>query len=216
MWAMCTSNSWYRSWHTCVIATVEPEVHRSCVSVLCIVFSKAAPSKDGFHGTHGTPSGSATGECNLRKSNFGNLYLLWVQLWCHFQQSDSHFSALKCSIFITSPIQSRAPSIFSMSKVSYSRIIIVINGSLRQKLNLNWAGNLIDSMLQVPNRISYRRHLLTTYHKLAVAEVYLVIIHPINVYMATSWIFWPPLVASDLLWPHSVILLLISSSEHLD
>ena len=50
----------------CVIATVEAEVCSSSVSIvyvvrLCIVFSKAALPKRGFHGTHGTPSGSAAG-----------------------------------------------------------------------------------------------------------------------------------------------------------
>ena len=62
---MRTSNSWYRSWHTCIIATVEAEVHSSSVSVvyaerLRIVFSKAASAKEGLHGTQGTPSVSAT------------------------------------------------------------------------------------------------------------------------------------------------------------
>ena len=52
----------------CVIATVEAEVHNSSVSIvyvvhLHIVFSKAVLQKRGFHGTHGTPSGSATEMC---------------------------------------------------------------------------------------------------------------------------------------------------------
>ena len=49
---MRTSNSWYRSWHTCVIATVEAEVCSSSMNIvyverLRIVFSKAPLQKRG-------------------------------------------------------------------------------------------------------------------------------------------------------------------------
>ena len=47
----------------CVIATVEAKVHSSSVSiVLRSTFAhsifEGSPSKEGFHGTHETPSGS--------------------------------------------------------------------------------------------------------------------------------------------------------------
>ena len=50
----------------CIIATVEAEVRSSSVSIVVrdtfahSIF-EGSPSKEGFHGTHGTPSGSAAG-----------------------------------------------------------------------------------------------------------------------------------------------------------
>ena len=45
----------------------EAEVRSSSVNIVCVVrlrieFLKAALQKEGFRGTHGTPSGSATGQ----------------------------------------------------------------------------------------------------------------------------------------------------------
>ena len=78
----------------CVIGTVEVEVRSSSVSVLyvvClhIVFSKAALQKRGFHGTHGTPSGSATvlalGMPILtRRYCSPNVYVIAFQLYSYY------------------------------------------------------------------------------------------------------------------------------------
>ena len=56
---MHVSDSWYKSWHTCVIATVKLKCVVQCELSVRSTFVHSifggSPSKEGFHGTHGTP-----------------------------------------------------------------------------------------------------------------------------------------------------------------